>query len=104
MSVLLDPRGPFYKHDMQKHGDPEHLEPKKAPEGRFSDVRTQEYRGTTSPDGHCPRTIWARNDISTRIRAAAMAPFAKNAASDLPRPRWRAALSTRAPFTCLWPG
>jgi hypothetical protein len=40
MSVLLDPRGPFYKCDMQKHRDPEHLEPKKAPEGWFPDVRT----------------------------------------------------------------
>ena len=26
MSVLLDPRGPFYKCDMQKHRDLEHLE------------------------------------------------------------------------------
>ncbi len=33
MSVLLDPRGPFYKCDMQKHRDPEHLEPKKGPGG-----------------------------------------------------------------------
>jgi hypothetical protein len=40
MSMLLDPRGPFYKCDMQKHRDPEHLEPKKAPEGWFPDVRT----------------------------------------------------------------
>ena len=40
MSVLLDPRGPFYKCDMQKHRDPEHLEPKKAPNGWFPDVRT----------------------------------------------------------------
>jgi Domain of unknown function (DUF4913) len=39
MSVLLDPRGPFYKCDMQKHRDPDHLEPKKAPEGWFPDVR-----------------------------------------------------------------
>jgi hypothetical protein len=39
MSVLLDPRGPFYKCDMQKHRDPAHLEPKKAPEGWFPDVR-----------------------------------------------------------------
>jgi hypothetical protein len=38
MSVLLDPRGPFYKCDMQKHRDPEHLEPKKAPTGWFPDV------------------------------------------------------------------
>jgi hypothetical protein len=41
MNVLLDPRGPFYKCDMQKHRDPEHLEPKKAPQGWFPDVRTQ---------------------------------------------------------------
>ncbi|CAN7507433.1 DUF4913 domain-containing protein [Pseudarthrobacter oxydans] len=40
MSVLLDPRGPFYKCDMQKHRDPEHLEPKKAPDGWFPDVMT----------------------------------------------------------------
>jgi hypothetical protein len=39
MSVLLDPRGPFHKCDMQKHRDPEHLEPKKAPSGWFPDVR-----------------------------------------------------------------
>ncbi len=32
---------PYYKCDMQKHRDPEHLEPKKAPEGWFPDVRTQ---------------------------------------------------------------
>jgi hypothetical protein len=29
MSMLRDPRGPFYKCDMQKHRDPEHLEPKR---------------------------------------------------------------------------
>lgn len=39
MSVLLDPRGPFYKSDMQTPG-PEDMEPKKAPPGWFSDVRT----------------------------------------------------------------
>jgi hypothetical protein len=42
MSVLLDPRGPFYKCDMQKHRDPEHLEPKKAPEGWFPDARLKQ--------------------------------------------------------------
>ncbi|GAB3572344.1 hypothetical protein GCM10027405_38920 [Arthrobacter alkaliphilus] len=42
MSVLLDPRGPFYKCDMQKHRDPEHLEPKKASNGWFPDVRVIE--------------------------------------------------------------
>jgi hypothetical protein len=39
MNVLLDSRGPFYKCDMQKHRDPEHLELKKAPSGWFPDVR-----------------------------------------------------------------
>ena len=41
MRVLMDPHGPFYKCDMQKHRDPDHLEPKKAPTGWFPDVRTQ---------------------------------------------------------------
>lgn len=39
MAVLMDPRGPFYKCDMQKHRDPEHLEPNKAPAGWFPNVR-----------------------------------------------------------------
>jgi hypothetical protein len=39
MSVLLDPRGPFHKCDMKAHRDPDHVEPKKAPEGWFPDVR-----------------------------------------------------------------
>lgn len=39
MRVLLDPRGPFYKCDMQRHREPEHLEPNKAPKGWFPDVR-----------------------------------------------------------------
>jgi hypothetical protein len=42
MSVLMDPRGPFYKCDMQKNRGPEHLEPKKAPNGWFPDVRAQQ--------------------------------------------------------------
>ena len=41
MRILLDPHGPFYKCDVQKHRDPEHLEPKKAPAAWFPDVRTQ---------------------------------------------------------------
>ena len=40
MRVLLDPQGPFYNCDMKEHREPEHLEPKKAPEGWFPDVRT----------------------------------------------------------------
>jgi hypothetical protein len=39
MNVLLDPRYPFCKCDMQKHRDPEHLEPDRAPAGWFPDVR-----------------------------------------------------------------
>jgi hypothetical protein len=35
-------RGESDKCDMQKHRDPEHLEPKKAPEGWFPDVRFKE--------------------------------------------------------------
>lgn len=35
MCVLLDPREPFYKRDLQKHRDLDHLEPKKAPRTVF---------------------------------------------------------------------
>lgn len=42
MSVLLDPRGPFYKCDLQKHCDPEHREPKQAPAGWFPDARLKQ--------------------------------------------------------------
>lgn len=41
-SVLLDPRDPFCKCDIQKHRDPEHLEPQRAPDGWFPDVRGYE--------------------------------------------------------------
>ncbi|MET3937022.1 DUF4913 domain-containing protein [Arthrobacter sp. OAP107] len=39
MSILLDPRGSFHRWDMKSHREPEHLEPKKALEGWFPDVR-----------------------------------------------------------------
>lgn len=39
MRVLLDTQGPFYNCDMKEHREPEHLEPKKAPQGWFPDVR-----------------------------------------------------------------
>jgi hypothetical protein len=39
MGVLLNPQGPFYNCDMKEHRDPDHLEPKKAPDGWFPDVR-----------------------------------------------------------------
>ncbi|MBO0910104.1 DUF4913 domain-containing protein [Arthrobacter sunyaminii] len=39
MRVLLDTQGPFYNCDMKEHREPEHLEPRKAPEGWFPDVR-----------------------------------------------------------------
>jgi hypothetical protein len=40
VSVLPDPRGPFYKCDIQKHRDPEHCESKKALADWFADVQT----------------------------------------------------------------
>lgn len=44
MRVLLDPHGPFYNCDRSGHRDPEHLEPKRAPDGWFPDVRVQRHR------------------------------------------------------------
>jgi hypothetical protein len=41
MKVLLDPQGPFFNCDMKEHREPEHLEPKKAPDGWFRATRTQ---------------------------------------------------------------
>lgn len=41
MRVLMDPQGPFYNCDKSGHRDPAHLEPKRAPEGWFPDVRLQ---------------------------------------------------------------
>jgi hypothetical protein len=41
MAVLLDPRGPFFRCDMKEHRDYEYIEPRKAPEGLFPDVREQ---------------------------------------------------------------
>lgn len=42
MRVLLHPQGPFYSCDMKEHREPELLEPKKAPDGWFQDLRPQQ--------------------------------------------------------------
>ncbi|BAS18372.1 hypothetical protein AHiyo8_pI66760 (plasmid) [Arthrobacter sp. Hiyo8] len=58
MNVLLDPRGPFYKCDMQKHRDPNTSNPKRHPKagsptcGHYLSKRT-----TRNSDGlYCPQS------------------------------------------------
>lgn len=71
-SVLLDPRGPFNKCDMQKHRDPGHPEPRKAPAGWFLMCAVRERRGTSSqtkgrlPTGSLPLFLGKRRGSTTR--------------------------------------
>ena len=52
MSVLLDPRARSTNAICKKYRDPEHLEPKKAPEGWFPDAAERLAGDVTKTEEH----------------------------------------------------